>query len=199
MMYKASRFDTPEFIDGLRRRERQVWEALFEEEWEPLCRFIQTRLHDHANGQVDSEDLAQEVLCRAYTGINRFRGEASVCTWLRSIAHHVIVDAARTASLRRRFYESHEELECTREHLHARPTPDPEASAVRNNLLRKTLQELQIVLGAHSILFIGHHLEGLTEDELAEAEGMRRGTVSGYLSRAKKRLRQHQARFTALR
>jgi RNA polymerase sigma factor (sigma-70 family) len=198
MMDKASRFDTPEFVDGLRRRERQVWEALYKEEWEPLCRFIQTRLHDHANRQVDSEDLAQEVLCRAYTGINRFRGEASVGTWLRSIAHHVIVDAARTASLLRRFSESHEDLECAREHLHARPTPDPEASAVRQDLLRKALLELQTVLGAHTVLFIGRHLEGLSEDELAEAEGMRRGTVSGYLSRAKKRLLQHQARFTAL-
>jgi RNA polymerase sigma-70 factor (ECF subfamily) len=197
-MYKASRFDTPEFVDGLRRRERQVWEALYEEEWEPLCRFIQMRLHDHANTQVDSEDLAQEVLCRAYTGISRFRGEASVGTWLRSIAHHVIVDAARTASLHQRFRESHEDLECTRASLHARPTPDPEASAVRKSVLGKALRELQVVLGAHSILFIRRHLEGLSEEELAEAEGMRRGTVSGYLSRARKRLRQHQARFTAL-
>lgn len=196
-MHKPSRFNTPEFLDRLRRRDRQVWEALYKEQWGPLCRFIQTRLHDHANRQVDSEDLAQEVLCRAYTGINRFRGEAGLGTWLKGIAHHVIVDSARSARLRQRFHDGNDGLESTRDNLHARPMPDPEASAVRKNVLGKVLQELQTVLGAHNMLFIRRHLEELSEDELAKAAGMRRGTVSGYLSRARKRLRQQQARFTA--
>ena len=30
--------------------------------------------------KVDSEDLAQEVLCRAYTGIGRFRSNTSLWT-----------------------------------------------------------------------------------------------------------------------
>jgi RNA polymerase sigma-70 factor (ECF subfamily) len=199
MMHKPSRFNTPELLDELRRCDRHVWEALYEEQWEPLCRFIQTRLHDHANRQIDSEDLAQEVLCRAYTSIGSFRGEASVGTWLRSIAHHVIVDAARTARLRQRFHNGSHHLEGAREQLYARSMPDPEMSALRKNVLGKILHELQAVLGAHSILFVRRHAEELSEEELAESEGMRRGTVSGYLSRARKRLRQQQARFMALR
>jgi RNA polymerase sigma-70 factor (ECF subfamily) len=197
-MPKPSRFNTPELLDGLRRHDRQAWEAFYEEQWEPLCRFIQARLHDHTNGEMDSEDVAQEVLCRAYTGIGRFRGEASLGTWLRSIAQHVIVDTARAATLRQRLSEGNGAIESTREHLHARAMPDPEASAICKNLLGKALQELRTVLGTYSTLFIRRHLEELSEDELAEAEGMRRGTVSGYLSRARKRLRQQQARFTAL-
>jgi RNA polymerase sigma-70 factor (ECF subfamily) len=156
-------------------------------------------LVDHAIRHVDSEDLAQEVLCRAYMGINRFRGDANLGTWLRGIAQHVILDAVRTANLRRRLQEGHDGLERLRENLHARAMPDPEASAVRKSVLRKALQELQNVLGSHSILFIRRHLEGFSEDELAEAEGMRRGTVSGYLARARKRLRQQHTRFMALK
>jgi RNA polymerase sigma-70 factor (ECF subfamily) len=197
-MPNPSRFNTPELLEGLRRHDRQTWEALYEEQWEPLCRFIQARLHNHAAGQADSEDLAQEVFCRAFTGINRFRGEAKLGTWLRSIAQHVIIDAARAASLRQRLHEGNGALETTRESLHGRAIPDPELSAARRNVLGKALQELQVVLGTHSTLFIRRHLEELSEDELAEAEGMKRGTVSGYLSRARKRLRQQQARFTAL-
>jgi RNA polymerase sigma factor (sigma-70 family) len=197
-MPKPSRFNTPELLDGLRRHDRQAWEAFYEEQWEPLCRFIQARLHDQTNGAMDSEDVAQEVLCRAYTGIGRFRGEASLGTWLRSIAQHVIVDTARAATLRQRLSEGNGAIESTREHLHARAMPDPEASAICKNLLGKALQELRTVLGTYSTLFIRRHLEELSEDELAEAEGMRRGTVSGYLSRARKRLRQQQSRFTAL-
>src|SRR5687768_16060157 len=197
-MQTPSRFNTPELLEGLRRHDRQVWEALYEEQWELLCRFIQGRLHNHANSQVDSEDLAQEVFCRAYAGIGRFRAEAKLGTWLRSIAHHVIVDTARAASLRQRLHEGNGALESTREHLHARGLPEPETSAVRKDVMGKALQELQTVLGTHSTLFIRRHLEELSEEELAEAEGMRRGTVSGYLSRARTRLRQQRARFTAL-
>lgn len=197
-MQKPSRFNTPELLDRLRRCDRQVWEGFYEEQWEPLCRFIQARLHNHTNSQADSEDLAQEVFCRAYTSIGRFRGDASLGTWLRSIAQHVIIDTARAASLRQRLHEAKGALESTRETLHARVKPDPEASAVRKNVLGKALHEVQAVLGSHSALFIRRHLEELSEDELAEAEGMRRGTVSGYLSRARKRLRQQQERFTAL-
>jgi RNA polymerase sigma-70 factor (ECF subfamily) len=197
-MHKPSRFNTPELLDGLRRHDRQVWEALYEEQWEPLCRFIQARLHDRSNSQADSEDLAQEVFCRAYAGIGHFRGEARLGTWLRSIAQHVIVDTARAVSLRQRLHEGNGALESTRENLHARDMPAPEVSTARKDVLGKALQELHTVLGTHSLLFIRRHLEDLSEDELAEAEGIRRGTVSGYLSRARKRLRQHRTRFTAL-
>src|SRR5262245_54256963 len=94
IMPKSHCFNTPELIHGLRERDCRVWESVYEEQWGPLCRFIQARLDDHTNSQVDSEDLAQEVLCRAYMGIGRFRGDAHLGTWLRGIAQHVILEAA---------------------------------------------------------------------------------------------------------
>ena len=196
-MSTPSRFNTPELLAGLRQRDRQVWEAFYEEQWGPLCRFIEARLPGCANGEVDSEDLAQEVLCRAYTGISRFRGEASLATWLRSIAQHVIIDTARTASLRQRLGEEGAALESVREGLHARGMTDPEASALRKDVMGKMVQELHTVLGSYSSLFLKRHLEDLSEEEVAEAEGVKRGTASAYLSRARDRLRRQQVRFTA--
>jgi RNA polymerase sigma-70 factor (ECF subfamily) len=195
MMNEPSRFNTPELLDGLCRCDRQVWEAFYDEHWEPLCRFIQARLPDKANSKVDSEDLAQEVLCRAYTGISRFRGEASLWTWLRSIAQHVIVDTIRTASLHQHLIDGSGALESAREGLHARDMADPETLVVRKDVLGKVLQELQMVLGSYSRLFIKRHLEDLSEEEVAEAEGMKRGTASAYLSRSRHRLRRQRARF----
>ena len=195
-MNEPSRFNTPKILNGLRRRDCQVSEAFYDEQWEPLCRFIQARLPDKANRKVDSEYLAQEVLCRAYTSISCFRGDASLWTWLRSIAQHVIVDTVRTASLHHHLIEGSGALESAREGLHARNMADPEASMVRKDVLRKLLQELQTVLGSYSHLFIKRHLEDLSEEEVAEAEGMKRGTASGYLSRSRHRLRRQQARFT---
>jgi DNA-directed RNA polymerase specialized sigma24 family protein len=82
-MPQPSRFNNPNLLDRLRNRDPQVWEAFYEEQWDPLCRFLRVHLPGSANGDVDSEDLAQEVFCRAYTGISHFRGEACLETWLK--------------------------------------------------------------------------------------------------------------------
>jgi RNA polymerase sigma-70 factor (ECF subfamily) len=196
-MQEQSRFNTPELLDGLHRHDNQMWELLYKEQWQPLCRFIRARLSQSTDSQVDSEDLAQEVFCRAYTGISRFRGDATLSTWLRSIAQHVIVDTMRTASLREHLLSGSGTVENVYEKLHARGMPDPETSAVGKDVLGKALQEVQTVLGSYSGLFIKRHLEELSEEEVAEAEDLKRGTASGYLSRARSRLRRQRARFTA--
>jgi DNA-directed RNA polymerase specialized sigma24 family protein len=67
---------------------------------------------------------------------------------------------------------------------------------VRQDVLGKLLRKSQTVLGGHSRLFIKRHLEDLSEEEVAEAIGMKRGTASGYLSRSPHRLYGQQARFT---
>jgi DNA-directed RNA polymerase specialized sigma24 family protein len=74
---------------------------------------------------------------------------------------------------------------------------DPETWVVRKDVLGKVLQELQTVLGSYGRLFIKRHLEDLSEEEVAEAEGLKRGTASGYLSRSRYSLRRQRARFAA--
>ena len=57
--------------------------------------------------------------------------------------------------------------------------------------------ELVTVLGQYSSLFIKRHLVDMSEQEVAESEGLKRGTASGYLSRARHLLSQERARFTS--
>jgi nicotinamidase-related amidase len=171
-MPQPRRFNSPELLDGLRKRDRQLWETFYEEQWQPLCRFIQARLPNSAKGHVDSEDSVQEVLCRAYTGISHFRGEACIETWLNCIAHHVIVDTVRMVSLRQRLSEGSGTLESVREVLHAHSVPDPEACAVQKDVLRKLLQELETVLGKYSGMFIKRHLS-------AKRQSFAKGTGGG--------------------
>jgi RNA polymerase sigma factor (sigma-70 family) len=194
-MPQPSRFNTPDLLDGLRKRDPQVWEAFYGEQWDPLCRFIRAHLPNSANSDVDSEDLAQEVLCRAYTGIIHFRGEAYLETWLKSIAQHVIIDMVRMASLRYHLREESGTPDRVRDSLHCRSVPDPEMSAVRKDSLGKVLQELGAVLGKYSGIFVKRRLQDLSEQEVAQAEGLKRGTASGYLSRARSRVNQQRARF----
>ena len=194
-MLQRSQFNTPEFLETLRNRDPDAWRAFYEEQWRPLCAFIRARLSHSPNGQADSEELAQEVLCRAYTGITHFRGEAQLETWLRTIAQYAIIDAVRAAQRERRLSEGNAAMESVCEALHVRAVPEPEASALRQDLLRQLLRELNGLLGTYSGLFVKRYLEGLSEQEVAAAEGLKCGTASGYLVRARRLLRQHGARF----
>jgi RNA polymerase sigma factor (sigma-70 family) len=196
-MPQPSRFNNPNLLDRLRNRDPQVWEALYEEQWDPLCRFIRVHLPDGANDGVDSEDLAQEVFCRAYTGISHFRGEACLETCLKSIAQHVIIDMVRMASLRHRLGKESDMPDRVRDAVHCRSAPAPEMSAVRKDVLGKVLREIETVLGKYSGIFVKRYLQDLSEQEVAQAEGLKRGTASGYLSRARDRVNQQRARFTS--
>jgi RNA polymerase sigma factor (sigma-70 family) len=197
-MPQSNRFNTREFLEALRNRDPEAWKAFYEEQWRPLCAFIRARLSQSPNGQADSEELAQEVLCRAYTGITRFRGEAQLETWLQTIAQYAIIDALRAAQREHRLSEGTDALERMCEALHARAVPDPEASALRQDLQRQLLRELDEILGKHSGLFVKRHLEGLSEQEVAAVEGLKCGTASGYLARARRLLRQRRTRLESL-
>jgi DNA-directed RNA polymerase specialized sigma24 family protein len=85
------------------------------------------RLSQSPNGQADSEDVAQEVVCRAYIGIGRFRGEAHLQMWLQTIAQHVIIDKMRAAFRERRLSEDKAALQRMRDGLHAHAAPNPAA------------------------------------------------------------------------
>jgi RNA polymerase sigma-70 factor (ECF subfamily) len=197
-MPERSRLNAPELLEALRNRDPEAWIALYEEQWRPLCAFIRARLAHSLNGQADSEELAQEVLCRAYTSIIHFRGEAQIETWLRTIAQYAIIDAIRGAQRERRLSEQTAALEGVREACHARAALDPEASVLRRDLVQRLLREVDVVLGKYGRLFVKRHLEGLSEQEVAQAEGLKCGTASGYLARARRLLRQQGARFASL-
>jgi RNA polymerase sigma factor (sigma-70 family) len=197
-MPQRSRFNTPEFLEALRRRDPDAWRAFYEAQWRPLCAFIRARLSQSPNGHADSEELAQEVLCRAYMGITRFRGEAQLETWLQTIAQYAIIDAVRAARRERGLREGTAAVETMCTALHAHAVPDPEASALRQDLLRQLLRELNELLGKYSGLFVKRHLEDLSEQEVAAAEGLKCGTASGYLARARRLLHQKGARLNSL-
>jgi RNA polymerase sigma factor (sigma-70 family) len=197
-MPQRSRFNTPTFLEALRHRDHDAWRAFYEEQWRPLCAFIRARLPHSPNRHADSEELAQEVLCRAYTSIVRFRGEAQIETWLQTIAQYAIIDAVQAARRERGLSEGNAALERMCEALQARAVPDPETSALRQDLLRQLTRELDELLGKYSGLFVRRYLDDLSEQEVAAVEGLKDGTASGYLARARRLLRQKGTRLKSL-
>jgi RNA polymerase sigma-70 factor (ECF subfamily) len=91
-----------QWVCALQRREAWAWDLLQQRTLERVFAYV----HRHCRRREDAEDLTAEVFAAAVASIDRFRGEASVITWLISIARRKLVDAARRAGRRPELLEA---------------------------------------------------------------------------------------------
>jgi RNA polymerase sigma-70 factor (ECF subfamily) len=133
---------------------------------------------------ADAEDAVQEAFVKAYRALGRFRRGAAFRPWLMRIV-------ANEAINRRRVAGRHATLALRS--AEGRPVEDAVPSPERAALAQETRRELLEAvnrLGPQDRLVIAYrYWFDLSEEEMAEAMGCRRGTVKSRLSRALGRLR----------
>jgi RNA polymerase sigma-70 factor (ECF subfamily) len=78
-----------------RARELADFDAVVRLYWPPIFRFALASLRDRDAAQT----LAQDCFLKAYRGRARFRGEASLRTWLMQIAVNLMRDDTRNSRL----------------------------------------------------------------------------------------------------
>lgn len=140
----------------------------------------------------EAEDVVQETYVRAFTGLDRFRGEANFGTWLTRIAMNEALGRLR----RRRptvDWDSHGEERLQAEIIQF-PVPgagnDPERSMAQNeirDLLERSIDELP---EAFRTVFVARVVEEMNLDETAELLGLKPETVKTRLHRARLLLRE---------
>ena len=148
-----------------------------------ITRRYSRRLYRIARGilrnDAEAEDVVQETYVRAFTGLDRFRGDAGFGTWLVRIAMNEALGRLR----RRRPVVDVESVPA------ASKTPDPEATMVQSELrgvLERSIDELP---DAFRTVFIARMVEGMSVEETAELFGLRPETVKTRVHRARLRLR----------
>lgn len=122
----------------------------------------------------DAEDVIQEMWLRALRALDRFRWDAQLATWLRSIALNV------WRSTRRR--KDSQWLELEDQMIEGKEPAPPD-----------TLVDLERVLpllpaGCRAVVLL-HDGEGLTHAEIAEMLGISPGTSKSQLFKGRRRLR----------
>lgn len=123
---------------------------------------------------VAAEDVVQEAWLRALRGSNRFRGRASLKTWLTGILLRCCWEAARRDARRRE------------EPLDAAPlSPRSPDVVLRIDLLR----DLGSLSQGYRAVLLLHDVEGFTHAEIGELLGISEGTSKSQLSRARRALR----------
>lgn len=151
---------------------------------------IHTVLREHAAmlGRISAsyerdparrEDLLQEISLALWRALPRWRGEASLRTFIARIAHHRAVDHV----VRHKGGDG-SELDEYLPDPHADPMRHAEAGQRRDNLL-VAVQALP--LGQRQAVVLA--LEGFSQAEIGQALGLEENTVAQRLSRARRQLR----------
>lgn len=133
---------------------------------------------------ADAEDAVQEAFVKAYNALGRFRQGAAFRPWLMRIV-------ANEAINRRRAARRHATLALRS--AEGRPlddaVPSPEGAALAQEDRRELLVAVNRLRAEDRLVIAYRYWFELSEEEMAEAMGCRRGTVKSRLSRALDRLR----------
>jgi RNA polymerase sigma-70 factor (ECF subfamily) len=127
-----------------------------------------------------AQDFTQETFIRAFDRLSQYRGDASLATWLHTIATSVSLNGMRSVT-----------------RLRSRSTPIddvPELPASQRNVAPHDLRErLHASIDALSVklrpVFVMHDVEGYTHEEIANTLGIPVGTSKARLFDARAKLR----------
>jgi RNA polymerase sigma-70 factor (ECF subfamily) len=146
----------------------------------------------------DAEDCVQEAFVRAFTALQRFRGEAAFSTWLYRVALNVANDESRR--LKNRPLRASELSGADPDD----PAPDldrfarssdpgehdPEEAAVESERRRVVLGAIRSLPEHHRTVIVLYDLQGLSYEEIGQVLGARVGTIKSRLSRARLALKE---------
>ena len=180
-----------QFLERLRRGETAAFEQFVAERTGDIYALLFRLTSD----PEEARDLTQETFLRAFQGIQRFRGDADLKTWLYRIAINQARNRWRwwrrrrrdaTVSLDAPIGDSEQTIAATLKDVDA---IDPEQEALareREDQLRDALQNLKRSYREAVVL---RDVEGFSYDEIAAALQINIGTVKSRLSRGRLELR----------
>ena len=142
-------------------------------------------------GSEDVEDVAQQVLAKAYFSIRRFDMRSAFGTWLYKIAVNECWDYLRKKKVRRLVYEADLSEEQIRR-MDVAPLPgesgyrgDAAGQAEQRQLIERLLGELD---EKDQIMLVMKEVEGFSVEEIGGVLGLNVNTVKVRLFRARGRL-----------
>jgi RNA polymerase sigma-70 factor (ECF subfamily) len=133
----------------------------------------------------EAEDVAQEVMLRAWRGIARFQGQSSYFTWLYRIA----VNEANRALEKKARRPAGVSIGPQELQLPASPAYDPSRQAENSELRRVLGQALAELPPALRTAIVLRDVEGLSTQEAAEIAGVSQAAFKSRLHQARLRVR----------
>ena len=171
-----------ELIARLQKRD----ETAFEELLRQYEKKVYTLCFRMCGNSEDAEEAAQDTFLALWRGIDRFRQEASLSTWIYRLASNACIDLLR----RRKKQGSSLSLDDEELFLDAVDSAPRPQDAVEHREAQKLLQEgLSALPEEYRKVLILREIEGLSYTEIAESASLELGTVKSRISRGRVLLR----------
>ena len=139
-------------------------------------------------GPADAPDVTQDAFLKAYTALDRFRGEAPFRPWILRIVANEARNRRRSAGRRTGLA-----LRAAEDRRPGDAAPSPESAVLAGESRAALLAAINELRDEDREIIGARYFLDLTEAETAEALGLPRGTVKSRLSRALGRLREQLA------
>lgn len=132
----------------------------------------------------DAEDAAQEAFVKAYRALPGFRSGAPLRPWLLRIVANEARNRRRSSGRRAGL-----RLRAAGEHASVDAAPSAEAAVLAKERRQTLIEALNAMREDDRLVITCRYFLDLSEAEMADVLGVRRGTVKSRLSRALGRLR----------
>jgi RNA polymerase sigma-70 factor (ECF subfamily) len=142
-------------------------------------------------GELEADDLAQEVFLAAYRSLATFRGDSSFSTWLYRITVHIC-----SHHLRRRRLPT---TDLEEEYADARSDHDPVRVVLRGELKERVRQAIDALPYKLRLVLVLRDMHGLSYEEIAQVARIPIGTVRSRLHNASSKLATHLEQYVELR
>lgn len=171
-----------ELIARLQKRD----EAAFEELIRQYEKKVYTLCFRMCGNSEDAEEAAQDTFLALWRGIDRFRQESSLSTWIYRLATNACIDTLR----RRKKQSGSVSLDDEELFVDAVDTSPQPQETVEHRETQKLLQEgLSALPEEYRKVLILREIEGLSYTEIAESASIELGTVKSRISRGRSLLR----------
>lgn len=171
-----------ELIACLQKRD----EAAFEELIRQYEKKVYTLCFRMCGNSEDAEEAAQDAFLALWRGIDRFRQESSLSTWIYRLATNACIDTLR----RRKKQSGSVSLDDEELFVDAVDTSPQPQETVEHRETQKLLQEgLSALPEEYRKVLILREIEGLSYTEIAESASIELGTVKSRISRGRSLLR----------
>ncbi|MCF7810413.1 RNA polymerase sigma factor [bacterium] len=176
-------FDEKQFLNDYRSNPQAAFRQLMNEYRDKIFTFCLRAIPR----RQDAEDLTQEVFIRTWKGLENFRGDSSLTTWIYRIAWNVCASAIDKSgrSLKMFSLESNDDDEDTKPY--EIETEDIKFKNMEDKQFLEVLFER--IPESHKMILTMYYLQEMTYDEISTATGMPMGSVKATLFRAKASLK----------
>jgi RNA polymerase sigma-70 factor (ECF subfamily) len=163
--------------------------VIFEEVYERFRRPIWRLARRMTSSEEEALDVTQEIFLRIWRGLDGFRGEAKLSTWVFQIAWNYLRWHRRRSGRQHYLIEGGSERSEEIMSQAADPTPDPERRAAATDMLERVEEALESLGEHHRVVLWLRDGEDLSYEQISALLDVPMGTVRSRIARARQALR----------